>query len=131
MAKEPAGTGSNNPPTGKSNSAPPVGTAQRRSAPPGRHSAPEAAPSAERSPSGPQSNAAPPPVTRTMPNPMPSDADAHARRRRIEEAAYYRAARRGFAPGGEHEDWLEAEKEVDRGTPTDKKLEDNDFPSPK
>jgi len=27
-------------------------------------------------------------------------------------AAYYRAERRGFAPGGEVEDWLEAEREV-------------------
>jgi len=27
----------------------------------------------------------------------------------IAEAAYYRAERRGFSPGGEVEDWLEAE----------------------
>jgi hypothetical protein len=27
-------------------------------------------------------------------------------------AAYYRAERRGFAPGGEVEDWLDAEREV-------------------
>jgi hypothetical protein len=26
--------------------------------------------------------------------------------------AYYRAERRGFAPGGELQDWLEAEAEV-------------------
>jgi hypothetical protein len=32
---------------------------------------------------------------------------------RIAEAAYYRAQRRGFEAGGEDEDWLEAEKEVD------------------
>jgi DUF2934 family protein len=30
----------------------------------------------------------------------------------IAEAAYYRAERRGFAPGEELEDWLAAEKEV-------------------
>jgi len=30
----------------------------------------------------------------------------------IAELAYYRAERRGFAPGGELEDWLEAEAEV-------------------
>ena len=36
------------------------------------------------------------------------------RRRLIEESAYYRAERRGFEPGREEEDWLEAEKEVDR-----------------
>lgn len=35
------------------------------------------------------------------------------RRQRIAEAAYYKAERRGFAPGGEEEDWLEAEHEVD------------------
>ena len=29
-----------------------------------------------------------------------------------ELAAYYRAERRGFAPGGEVEDWIEAEREV-------------------
>ena len=28
-------------------------------------------------------------------------------------AAYYRAERRGFAPGGELEDWLAAESEID------------------
>jgi hypothetical protein len=30
----------------------------------------------------------------------------------IAEAAYYRAERRGFAPGQEVEDWLAAEKEI-------------------
>jgi len=30
----------------------------------------------------------------------------------IAEAAYYRAERRGFAPGGETEDWLAAEAEI-------------------
>jgi hypothetical protein len=33
---------------------------------------------------------------------------------RIAIAAYYRAQRRGFAPGREIEDWLEAEREMDR-----------------
>ena len=33
----------------------------------------------------------------------------------IAEAAYFRAEKRGFAPGHEHEDWLAAESEVDRG----------------
>ena len=32
--------------------------------------------------------------------------------RRIAEAAYYRAERRGFCPGCEMEDWLAAEREV-------------------
>ncbi len=36
------------------------------------------------------------------------------RYRMISEAAYLRAERRGFMPGGEVEDWLAAEEEVDR-----------------
>lgn len=42
------------------------------------------------------------------------------RRAMIARAAYYRAERRGFAPGGELQDWLEAEAEIDRslGEPT-------------
>lgn len=35
------------------------------------------------------------------------------RRRRIAEGAYYKAERRGFAPGGEEGDWLDAEQEID------------------
>ncbi|MCF1184989.1 DUF2934 domain-containing protein [Marichromatium gracile] len=31
----------------------------------------------------------------------------------IREAAYYKAERRGFAPGHEREDWVEAEREID------------------
>jgi hypothetical protein len=34
----------------------------------------------------------------------------------IAEAAYYRAEKRGFAPGEELEDWLAAEKEIDELT---------------
>jgi hypothetical protein len=36
--------------------------------------------------------------------------------RLIQESAYYKAEARGFAPGGELQDWLEAESEV-RGNP--------------
>ena len=36
------------------------------------------------------------------------------RRGMIAEAAYLRAERRGFAPGGEEEDWMAAEAEVDK-----------------
>jgi hypothetical protein len=36
------------------------------------------------------------------------------RQRMIAEAAYYRAHARGFAPGYELEDWLQAEAEVNR-----------------
>ena len=59
----------------------------------------------------------------------PSDEE---RRRRVSEAAYYRAERRSFAPGQEDEDWLEAEKELDGSEQgASKKPEANDFPSPK
>jgi hypothetical protein len=34
-------------------------------------------------------------------------------------AAYYRAERRGFAPGNELEDWFEAEHEIDNDDDTD------------
>ena len=30
----------------------------------------------------------------------------------IEEAAYYRAEKRGFEPGWEQQDWAESEKEI-------------------
>jgi hypothetical protein len=46
---------------------------------------------------------------------IPSYSDS--REARIAEAAYWRAERRGFAPGGELEDWLEAEKEIDEDKP--------------
>ena len=42
------------------------------------------------------------------------DADEE-RRRRIAVAAYYRAERRGFAPGCEMDDWIEAEAEIQQG----------------
>jgi hypothetical protein len=35
-------------------------------------------------------------------------------RRQIAEAAYYRAQERGFEPGREEQDWLEAEAELIR-----------------
>jgi hypothetical protein len=40
--------------------------------------------------------------------------DPMERRRLVAEAAYYRAERRGFAPGGELQDWLDAETEIRR-----------------
>ena len=39
--------------------------------------------------------------------------DANARRRLIEETAYFRAERRGFRCGSPEQDWLEAEREID------------------
>lgn len=38
---------------------------------------------------------------------------AEERYRMIQDAAYYRAEKRGFAPGHDLEDWAEAEREVD------------------
>lgn len=35
------------------------------------------------------------------------------RRRMVAEAAYYRALQRGFGAGGEVDDWLAAEREID------------------
>lgn len=42
---------------------------------------------------------------------IPSFSDS--REARIAEAAYWRAERRGFTPGHELDDWLDAEREVD------------------
>ena len=39
--------------------------------------------------------------------------EAERRRALIAESAYFRAQRRGFAPGHELEDWVAAEEEVD------------------
>jgi Protein of unknown function (DUF2934) len=41
--------------------------------------------------------------------------DPQQRAALIAEAAYFRAQKRGFAPGHETEDWLAAEAEVDAG----------------
>jgi Protein of unknown function (DUF2934) len=44
--------------------------------------------------------------------PAPAAPNEAELRRMIEEAAYYRAEKRGFAPGLETEDWCDAEAEV-------------------
>jgi hypothetical protein len=49
------------------------------------------------------------PVTREPVSPV-SDEERH---RMIEEAAYYRAEKRGFEPGHNEEDWAAATEEVD------------------
>lgn len=41
------------------------------------------------------------------------DLGMQERHKKIQELAYYKAERRGFAPGHELDDWLEAEREVD------------------
>jgi len=43
----------------------------------------------------------------------PALIDQDLRRSMIAQAAYYRAERRGFAPGHEAQDWSAAEQEVD------------------
>ncbi len=54
---------------------------------------------------------------RVTPNSSASHAgfliDADRREAMIREAAYFRAASRGFCPGHEVEDWLTAETEID------------------
>jgi len=41
------------------------------------------------------------------------DIGMQQRERMIRESAYFKAQRRGFAPGHQLDDWLEAEREVD------------------
>lgn len=60
-----------------------------------------------------RSGAAPEPPSELAPDPA---RESDAQRAMIAELAYFRAERRGFAPGGELQDWLEAEAEV-RGRP--------------
>ena len=43
-----------------------------------------------------------------------ADVSPEELRQLISEAAYYRAKQRGFAPGYELEDWIQAEAEVKR-----------------
>jgi hypothetical protein len=59
--------------------------------------------------STPQSSVEPSPVSRTQ----ESTAGDEGRDERIARAAYRLAEQRGFAPGGEVEDWLAAEREID------------------
>ncbi len=47
--------------------------------------------------------------------PAPTFVDPERRAACIAEAAYYRSERRGFAPGHELHDWLDAEAEIDSG----------------
>jgi hypothetical protein len=45
--------------------------------------------------------------------PGPRIIDAQTRHELVAQAAYFRAQRRGFAPGREQEDWYAAEAEID------------------
>jgi len=54
------------------------------------------------------------PASATPPAAARADFDpSSSREALIATAAYYRAEKRGFAPGHETEDWLAAEREVD------------------
>lgn len=52
---------------------------------------------------------------RQAPRDLSAPIDAAHRHRQIAEAAYFRAEARGFGADGMLEDWLAAEREVDRG----------------
>ena len=52
--------------------------------------------------------------TRPRSGPARSVCWLEERSRMVAEAAYFRAERRGFAPGGELDDWIRAEAEIDR-----------------
>lgn len=47
-------------------------------------------------------------------NPPFNEVTIDERQHLIAEAAYYRAMRRSFIPGGELEDWLDAEAEIEK-----------------
>lgn len=57
------------------------------------------------------------------PDPLPDRAPGGAGewQRRVAEAAYFRAERRGFTGGSPEQDWLEAEEEL-RRTPGDARM---------
>lgn len=57
---------------------------------------------------------APKTESKTVSNNIPATQAPDDMRRQIEEAAYYRAKQRGFEPGHELEDWVQAESEVMR-----------------
>lgn len=65
-------------------------------------------------------SSAPAPVASTAAKAAPAKAaptkakilDPGERQRLVAEAAYYRAEKRGFAPGNDLQDWVEAEHEI-------------------
>jgi hypothetical protein len=55
------------------------------------------------------------PINMTSIEPLQASEDVtQARHQAIQEAAYWRASERGFAAGGEMDDWLGAEANIDR-----------------
>ncbi len=67
-----------------------------------------------------------PAATPAVAKPAPAALSAAQREQMVRTAAYFRAERRGFAPGNEWDDWLSAEAEVgslpaQNGTPKPRK----------
>lgn len=60
-----------------------------------------------------QTRSAPITATHDRPRPAAIPLELEPRHAIIAQAAYFRAKRRGFAPGHELEDWLAAQTEVD------------------
>jgi hypothetical protein len=83
---------------------PPAGTGRtkKQTAPPAAPQAPSTEPAAQ-----------PTEVTASHLERREIPSFSESRAARIAEAAYWRAERRGFAPGQELDDWLAAEREVD------------------
>jgi hypothetical protein len=100
--------------------APAKKTARRRAAPPAEASAPKASPSGKRT-TAPAKAAAPKKAAaktasvrkRGSLGVQSVPVTPEERWKLIASAAYFKAQARGFAPGGEETDWLEAEREID------------------
>ena len=71
-----------------------------------------------RKPSNDISPAAPEPLPATPPDGASEPPPQDEREEMIRRAAYAAYERRGHLAGGELDDWLEAEQEIDRGTGT-------------
>lgn len=89
-------------------------TAEREAAAPGSASSQPATPKRTPKPrTEAQTVSAAPAEAAHAPSAVRRQVTPELRRAMIAESAYLRAERRGFAPGGEVDDWCEAEKEVD------------------
>lgn len=75
--------------------------------------APRPAPAASARPTSPQPRPVHEPQAALSPSKRTAAVSPEQRAAMIEEAAYYKAEKRNFAPGFETEDWDEAEREVD------------------
>jgi Protein of unknown function (DUF2934) len=73
---------------------------------------PERRAAERRTPPKPAPKSTPKPPFEISTNSTRADLSPDELRKLIAEAAYYRAKKRGFAPGHELEDWIQAEAEV-------------------